>query len=52
MVIGDRLRESREQKNFAQGDIEKKTRLLPCYISRVENGHLLSKVPISPHRKS
>src|SRR5215467_8268764 len=39
MVIGDRLRELRETKKFSQGDIEKKTGLLRCYISRVENGH-------------
>jgi len=39
MVIGDRLRELREQKNFSQGDIEKRTGLLRCYLSRVENGH-------------
>jgi len=39
MIIGDRLRELREQKKFSQGEIEKKdgTPLL-CYISRVENG--------------
>jgi transcriptional regulator with XRE-family HTH domain len=39
MVIGDRLRELRDAKKFSQGDIEKKTGLLRCYISRVENGH-------------
>lgn len=39
MIIGDRLRELREQKNFSQGDIESRTGLLRCYISRVENGH-------------
>jgi len=39
MIIGDRLRELREQKNFSQGDIENRTGLLRCYISRVENGH-------------
>jgi transcriptional regulator with XRE-family HTH domain len=44
MVIGDRLRELREQKNFSQGDIEKKTGLLRCYISRVENGHTVPAV--------
>jgi transcriptional regulator with XRE-family HTH domain len=26
-------------KNLSQGDIEKRTGLLRCYISRVENGH-------------
>jgi transcriptional regulator with XRE-family HTH domain len=39
MIIGDRLRTLREQKNLSQGDIEKRTGLLRCYISRVENGH-------------
>src|ERR1700689_5493055 len=39
MVIGERLRELREAKKFSQGDIEKKTGLLRCYVSRVENGH-------------
>jgi transcriptional regulator with XRE-family HTH domain len=39
MIIGDRLRELREKKKFSQGDIEKRTGLLRCYISRVENGH-------------
>jgi transcriptional regulator with XRE-family HTH domain len=38
MVIGYRLRALREQKNFSQGEIEKRTGLLRCYISRVENG--------------
>jgi len=39
MMIGDRLRLLREEKNFSQGEIEKRTGLLRCYISRVENGH-------------
>jgi transcriptional regulator with XRE-family HTH domain len=44
MVIGDRLRDLREQKKFSQGDIEKRTGLLRCYISRVENGHTVPAV--------
>jgi transcriptional regulator with XRE-family HTH domain len=44
MIIGDRLRALREQKNFSQGDIEKKTGLLRCYISRVENGHTVPAI--------
>lgn len=44
MVIGDRLRELRQQKNLSQGDIEKKTGLLRCYLSRVENGHTVPSV--------
>lgn len=39
MVIGRRLRKLREDKSLSQGDIEKRTGLLRCYISRVENGH-------------
>jgi len=38
MLIGQRLREIREAKNLSQGDIEKRTGLLRCYTSRVENG--------------
>jgi len=44
MIIGERLRQIREQKNFSQGDIERKTGLLRCYISRVENGHTVPAV--------
>lgn len=39
MIIGTRLRKMREERNLSQGDIEKRTGLLRCYISRVENGH-------------
>ncbi len=31
----------RAAKDLSQGDIEKRTGLLRCYISRVENGHTL-----------
>ena len=44
MIIGDRLRELREEKKLSQGDIEKKTGLLRCYVSRVENGHTVPNV--------
>ena len=44
MIIGDRLRAMREEKHFSQGDIEKKTGLLRCYISRVENGHTVPAI--------
>jgi transcriptional regulator with XRE-family HTH domain len=44
MVIGQRLRELRESKNLSQGHIEKRTGLLRCYISRVENGHTVPAV--------
>jgi transcriptional regulator with XRE-family HTH domain len=39
MIIADRIRSLRESKKLSQGDIEKRTGLLRCYISRVENGH-------------
>jgi len=44
MIIGDRLRVLREQKNFSQGEIQKRTGLLRCYVSRVENGHTVPAV--------
>jgi len=37
--IGQKIRELREQKGLSQGDIEKTTGMLRCYISRVEHGH-------------
>jgi transcriptional regulator with XRE-family HTH domain len=44
MIISDRLRALREEKKFSQGEIEKRTGLLRCYISRVENGHTVPNV--------
>jgi transcriptional regulator with XRE-family HTH domain len=44
MVIGNRLKELRESKQLSQGDIEKRSGLLRCYISRVENGHTVPAV--------
>ena len=44
MVISDRLRQLREEKKLSQGDIEKRTGLLRCYISRVENGHTIPAI--------
>lgn len=44
MNIGYRLRSIREEKNLSQGDIEQRTGLLRCYISRVENGHTVPAV--------
>ncbi len=41
MVIGSRLRDLREEKGLSQGDVEKSTGLLRCYISRIENGHTI-----------
>jgi transcriptional regulator with XRE-family HTH domain len=44
MVIADKLKELRETKKLSQGDIEKRTGHLRCYISRVENGHTVPSV--------
>jgi transcriptional regulator with XRE-family HTH domain len=44
MHIGDRLKWFRELKNLSQGDIEKRTGLLRCYISRVECGHTIPSI--------
>jgi transcriptional regulator with XRE-family HTH domain len=44
MVIADRLKALREQKDLSQGDIEQRTGLLRCYISRVENGHTVPAI--------
>jgi transcriptional regulator with XRE-family HTH domain len=44
VLIGDRLRSIREDKKLSQGDIEKRTGLLRCYVSRVENGHTVPAV--------
>jgi transcriptional regulator with XRE-family HTH domain len=53
MKIGTTIRTQRLQKGLSQGDIEKKTGLLRCYLSRVENGHTvpsletLSKIAVA-----
>src|SRR5438552_14296712 len=39
MNIGVTIRNFRLQRGMSQGDIEKRTGLLRCYLSRVENGH-------------
>jgi transcriptional regulator with XRE-family HTH domain len=39
MNIGSTIRSYRLQRGMSQGDIEKRTGLLRCYLSRVENGH-------------
>jgi len=41
LKIGTTIRSHRLQKGLSQGDIEKKTGLLRCYLSRVENGHTI-----------
>ncbi len=37
--IGEVIRNYRNQRGLSQGDIERRTGLLRCYLSRVENGH-------------
>src|SRR5215471_16312585 len=41
MNIGETIKNFRLQKGMSQGDIEKRTGLLRCYLSRVENGHTI-----------
>jgi transcriptional regulator with XRE-family HTH domain len=41
MDIGKRLQELRQGRGLSQGDIEHRTGLFRCYISRVENGHTI-----------
>ena len=41
MIIGERLQSIREEKKLSQGDIQSRTGLLRCYVSRVENGHTI-----------
>jgi transcriptional regulator with XRE-family HTH domain len=44
MLIGQRIRHLRELKNLSQGDIQKRTGLIRCYTSRIENGHTVPSV--------
>ncbi len=44
MLIADRLRALREAKKLSQGDIQRRTGLLPPYLSRIENGHTVPSV--------
>lgn len=37
--IGARIRAARQASGLSQGDLENRTGLLRCYLSRVENGH-------------
>jgi transcriptional regulator with XRE-family HTH domain len=37
--IGQVIRSYRGDRDMSQGDIERRTGLLRCYLSRVENGH-------------
>ena len=44
MMVGERLKAIREYKKMSQGDIERQTGLLRCYVSRVENGHTVPAI--------
>jgi transcriptional regulator with XRE-family HTH domain len=39
VAIGEVIRSYRADRGLSQGDIERRTGLLRCYLSRVENGH-------------
>jgi len=39
VAIGAVIRTYRAERGLSQGDIERRTGLLRCYLSRVENGH-------------
>jgi transcriptional regulator with XRE-family HTH domain len=44
MDIGKRLQELRHARGLSQGDMQKRTGLLRCYVSRVECGHTEPKL--------
>lgn len=44
MYLSERIRQFRVSKNLSQGDMEKRTGLFRCYISRVENGHTVPSI--------
>jgi len=39
VAIGEVIKTYRTDRGLSQGDIERRTGLLRCYLSRVENGH-------------
>jgi len=43
--LGVRIRQARLQRGLSQGDLEQRTGLLRCYLSRVENGHTEPSLP-------
>jgi transcriptional regulator with XRE-family HTH domain len=45
-TIGPKIREIRLARGFSQGDVEKRTGLLRCYLSRLENGHTVPSLTI------
>ncbi len=44
MNVGTVIRSFRQKKGLSQGDLEKRTGLMRCYISRVENGHTVPSI--------
>ncbi len=42
--IGSMIRHYRQQRGLSQGDIEKQTGLLRCYLSRVEHGRTVPSI--------
>ncbi len=44
MIIGERLRELRQQKDLPQAEIENRSGLQRAYLSRVENGHTVPSI--------
>jgi transcriptional regulator with XRE-family HTH domain len=44
MIIAERLRALREEKHLSQGEVERRTGLLRCYISRVEHGNTVPSI--------
>ena len=44
MNIGTMIKNARQKRGLSQGDLEKRTGLMRCYISRVENGHTVPSI--------
>jgi transcriptional regulator with XRE-family HTH domain len=44
MDLASRIRQLRESQKLSQGDIEERTGLRRCYVSRVENGHTVPSI--------
>ena len=42
--IGEVIKSYRSERGLSQGDIERRTGLLRCYLSRVENGHTVPAI--------
>ena len=44
MNVGTLIKSFRQKRGLSQGDLEKRTGLMRCYISRVENGHTVPSI--------